>query len=124
MVCGNEKTFHTSRMVMGDVSGKGVPAALLMGVIHGAVRSSLWSESSLLHESESQELNRLLCESASTERFASNVLVLSRSHCLFAQLCECGTLPTAFGSQERWRSGNIILASGRAGARDSTGSRI
>jgi sigma-B regulation protein RsbU (phosphoserine phosphatase) len=58
-------------MVMGDVSGKGVPAALLMGVIHGAVRSSLWSESSLLHESESQELNCLLCESASRERFAS-----------------------------------------------------
>ncbi len=28
-------------LVMGDVSGKGVPAALLMGVIHGAVRSSL-----------------------------------------------------------------------------------
>jgi hypothetical protein len=30
-------------LVMGDVSGKGVPAALLMGVIHGAVRSSLWA---------------------------------------------------------------------------------
>jgi len=58
-------------LVMGDVSGKGVPAALLMGVIHGAVRSSLWSESCSLHESESQELNRLLCESASRERFAS-----------------------------------------------------
>jgi hypothetical protein len=58
-------------LVMGDVSGKGVPAALLMGVIHGAVRSSLWFESPSLHESESQELNRLLCESASRERYAS-----------------------------------------------------
>lgn len=58
-------------LVMGDVSGKGVPAALLMGVIHGAVRSSVWSESSSLHELKSQELNRLLCESASRERFAS-----------------------------------------------------
>jgi hypothetical protein len=58
-------------LVMGDVSGKGVPAALLMGVIHGAVRSSLWYESPSLHESESQELNRLLCERASRERFAS-----------------------------------------------------
>jgi phosphoserine phosphatase RsbU/P len=56
---------------MGDVSGKGVPAALLMGVIHGAVRSSLWFESPSRHESESQELNRLLCESASRERYAS-----------------------------------------------------
>jgi sigma-B regulation protein RsbU (phosphoserine phosphatase) len=58
-------------LVMGDVSGKGVPAALLMGVIHGAVRSSLWSESPLLHELESQGLNSLLCEGASKERFAS-----------------------------------------------------
>ena len=32
-------------IVIGDVSGKGVPAALVMGVIHGAVRSSAWSES-------------------------------------------------------------------------------
>jgi sigma-B regulation protein RsbU (phosphoserine phosphatase) len=58
-------------LVMGDVSGKGVPAALLMGVIHGAVRSSLWSESPSQHESESQQLNRLLCEGASGERYAS-----------------------------------------------------
>jgi hypothetical protein len=58
-------------LVMGDVSGKGVPAALLMGVIHGAVRSSLWFQSPALHESESRELNRLLCESVSRERFAS-----------------------------------------------------
>ena len=34
-------------VVIGDVSGKGVPAALVMGVIHGAVRSSAWSESSV-----------------------------------------------------------------------------
>jgi sigma-B regulation protein RsbU (phosphoserine phosphatase) len=58
-------------LVMGDVSGKGVPAALLMGVIHGAVRSSVWSESPSVHELKSQELNRLLCERASRERFAS-----------------------------------------------------
>lgn len=58
-------------LVMGDVSGKGVPAALLMGVIHGAVRSSLWSASPAQHESESQLLNRLLCERASGERYAS-----------------------------------------------------
>jgi serine phosphatase RsbU (regulator of sigma subunit) len=58
-------------LVMGDVSGKGVPAALLMGVIHGAVRSSLWAESAAQHELESQQLNRLLCERASGERYAS-----------------------------------------------------
>jgi len=58
-------------IVMGDVSGKGVPAALVMGVIHGAVRSSAWSESSSAHERESGRLNLLLCEKVSVSRYAS-----------------------------------------------------
>jgi sigma-B regulation protein RsbU (phosphoserine phosphatase) len=58
-------------LVMGDVSGKGIPAALLMGVIHGAVRSSAWTESAARHQRESELLNRLLCERASRERYAS-----------------------------------------------------
>ena len=56
---------------MGDVSGKGVPAALLMGVIHGVVRAGWWSESSSHHERESGQLNRFLCERSSGDRFAS-----------------------------------------------------
>jgi len=58
-------------IVLGDVSGKGVPAALVMGVIHGAVRSSVWSESTSAHEIESGQLNLLLCEKASLSRYAS-----------------------------------------------------
>lgn len=58
-------------IVMGDVSGKGVPAALVMGVIHGAVRSSAWTESVSAHEQESGRLNLLLCEKASLTRYAS-----------------------------------------------------
>jgi hypothetical protein len=61
---------HTA-IVMGDVSGKGVPAALVMGVIHGAVRSSAWPESTADHERESARLNLLLCENASGARYAS-----------------------------------------------------
>jgi hypothetical protein len=67
-------TFHTEAglaLVIGDVSGKGIPAALLMGVIHGAVRSGMWTESRARHEHETAELNRLLCERTSGERFAS-----------------------------------------------------
>jgi Stage II sporulation protein E (SpoIIE) len=68
--------FNTKRgpaLVIGDVSGKGVPAALLMGVIHGAVRSAKWSESKANHECETVELNRLLCERASDgSRFAND----------------------------------------------------
>lgn len=58
-------------IVMGDVSGKGVPAALVTGVMHGAVRSSAWSESTSAHERESGRLNLLLCEKASGARYAS-----------------------------------------------------
>lgn len=58
-------------IVMGDVSGKGVPAALVTGVLHGAIRSSAWSESTSAHERESGRLNRLLCEKASGARYAS-----------------------------------------------------
>lgn len=58
-------------LVVGDVAGKGVPAALVTGVIHGAVRSAAWTESRVQHERESERLNRLLCERAAGGRYAS-----------------------------------------------------
>jgi hypothetical protein len=58
-------------IVTGDVSGKGIPAALLMGVIHGSVRSTDWHRSAARHEEASVRLNRLLCECSASERFAS-----------------------------------------------------
>jgi sigma-B regulation protein RsbU (phosphoserine phosphatase) len=58
-------------MVMGDVSGKGVPAALVTGVMHGAIRSCPWSESKSAHERESERLNLLLCEHTSGARYAT-----------------------------------------------------
>jgi hypothetical protein len=58
-------------VVCGDVSGKGIPAALLMGVIHGAVRSMDWYEAPRAHEIATQRLNRMLCDRASDARFAT-----------------------------------------------------
>jgi len=58
-------------LVIGDVAGKGVPSALLAGVIHGAVRSATWTESRSQHERESERLNRLLCGDAAGGRYAS-----------------------------------------------------
>lgn len=58
-------------IVIGDVSGKGVPAALLMGVIHGAVRSTSWTGSSEQHELETSRLNTLLCQHADGNRYAT-----------------------------------------------------
>jgi serine phosphatase RsbU (regulator of sigma subunit) len=58
-------------LVLGDVSGKGVPAALLAGLIHGAVRSSNWTASADQHEQACRRLNELLLERASGERYAT-----------------------------------------------------
>jgi serine phosphatase RsbU (regulator of sigma subunit) len=58
-------------LVIGDVAGKGVPSALLAGMIHGAVRSAGWTESRVRHERESERLNRLLCGDAPGGRYAS-----------------------------------------------------
>lgn len=57
--------------VLGDVAGKGVPAALLMGVLHGAVRSGSWAESGIQHADATEQINALLYERAATARYAT-----------------------------------------------------
>jgi Stage II sporulation protein E (SpoIIE) len=54
-------------IVLGDVSGKGVPAALLVSVLHGAIRSSTATQ----HEMACERINRMLCERTACERFAT-----------------------------------------------------
>ena len=54
-------------IVLGDVSGKGVPAALLVSVLHGAIRSSTAAR----HEYACERINRMLCERTACERFAT-----------------------------------------------------
>jgi phosphoserine phosphatase RsbU/P len=54
-------------IVLGDVSGKGIPAALLVSVVQGAIRSSTASE----HEYACERINCMLCERTACERFAT-----------------------------------------------------
>jgi hypothetical protein len=58
-------------LVLGDVSGKGLPAALLMGVVQGAVRASCGSGAAAHHEQATERLNHLLCLKTARERFVS-----------------------------------------------------
>src|SRR5436309_2390312 len=58
-------------VVVGDVSGKGVAAGLISGIIYGAVHSSSWAASSFQHEDATERLNDLLRRKTSAERFAS-----------------------------------------------------
>lgn len=54
-------------IVLGDVSGKGVSAALLVSVLQGAIRSSTSSG----HQSACDRINRMLCELTARSRFAT-----------------------------------------------------
>jgi hypothetical protein len=58
-------------LVLGDVSGKGLPAALLMGVVQGAVRASSGSGAAANHQQAAERLNQLLCMKTARERFVS-----------------------------------------------------
>ncbi len=58
-------------LVLGDVSGKGLPAALLMGVVQGAVRASCGTGAAANHEQAAERLNHLLCMKTARERFVS-----------------------------------------------------
>jgi len=58
-------------IVLGDVAGKGISAAILMGVVHGAIRSMDWTRSASDHEKSTVRLNQFLCEKTARERFAS-----------------------------------------------------
>jgi sigma-B regulation protein RsbU (phosphoserine phosphatase) len=54
-------------IVLGDVSGKGISAALLVSVLQGAIRSSTASQ----HDLACERINRMLCERTASERFAT-----------------------------------------------------
>ncbi len=58
-------------IVLGDVSGKGLSAALLMGVVQGAVRTSSDTGLATHHEYAAERLNHLLCMKTARERFVS-----------------------------------------------------
>ncbi|HTS51039.1 MAG TPA: SpoIIE family protein phosphatase, partial [Bryobacteraceae bacterium] len=58
-------------LVLGDVSGKGLPASVVVGLLLGAVRASSWMGGRAEHESASRRLNELLRTRTSLERFAS-----------------------------------------------------
>ncbi len=58
-------------IVVGDVSGKGLPAAVVVGLLLGAVRASSWMGGGREHEVSSGRLSELLRTRTSLERFAS-----------------------------------------------------
>jgi serine phosphatase RsbU (regulator of sigma subunit) len=66
-----ETSDHQVGLVLGDVSGKGLSAALLMGVVQGAVHASNATGEPSNHEQSAERLNHLLCKKTARERFVS-----------------------------------------------------
>jgi hypothetical protein len=60
-------------LMLTDVSGKGLPAALLSSLIQGALRATSWTSDALGQEGAAQQLNDFLCARSARERFASMI---------------------------------------------------
>jgi stage II sporulation SpoE-like protein len=58
-------------IAIGDVSGNGLPASVLAGVLVGAIRTSGWLAGSVEQEASSRQLNELLCARTTLDRFAT-----------------------------------------------------
>jgi len=68
-----ETDSHQIALILGDVSGKGLSAALVMGVVQGAVHASHVTGAAANHEQSAERLNQLLCMKTARERFVSLV---------------------------------------------------
>ncbi len=111
-------------LIMGDVSGKGVPAALLLGVIHGIVRVGWWSKSCSHHEWESGQLNRFLCERSSRDRFASMFWCSYDPIAQLLRYVDAGHCPTLLTRKKNGELGVDRLESGGPCARNVAERRI
>jgi hypothetical protein len=95
-------------MVLGDVSGKGLSAALLMGVVQGAVRTSSDSGLSTHHEYAASRLNRLISLKTARERFVSLFWCYLNAEGNRLSYINAGHLPALlvrerFGRPDVWR---------------------
>jgi hypothetical protein len=95
-------------MVLGDVSGKGLSAALLMGVVQGAVRTSSDAGLAAHHEYAAERLNHLLCMKTARERFVSLFWCYLNEQGTRLSYINAGHLPALlvrdrFGRPDVWR---------------------
>ncbi|HSW50593.1 MAG TPA: PP2C family protein-serine/threonine phosphatase [Bryobacteraceae bacterium] len=89
-------------IVLGDVSGKGLPASVVAGLLVGAIRSSPWLRGSAEHEAASADLSELLRTRTSVERFASLFWCYYDPDAQVLRYVNAGHLPPLVAS----RSGN------------------
>jgi sigma-B regulation protein RsbU (phosphoserine phosphatase) len=60
-------------LMLTDVAGKGLPAALLSSLIHGALRAASWTSDALAQTEAARQLNDFLCARSAPERYATMI---------------------------------------------------
>ncbi len=95
-------------MLLGDVAGKGLPAALLMGLLHGAVRAASANWNVENHAELASQLNEILCARTSSDRFVSLFWACYEPRSRELHYVNAGHLPPMVVRRQR-ESGSEIL---------------
>jgi len=98
-------------VAIGDVSGKGIPAAMLMSSLQ-AVFKNLATKARLSPSEINRELNQHLFEHAKVDQFATffyGVFELSTSRFTFSNAGHCPTLLICNGYADRLGEGGMVL---------------
>ena len=88
-----ESDHGRAALVIGDVCGKGVAAALLMSLMYGAVRSMPWCASPRDHALAMERLNDLLRRKTPVEQFATLFTAYYEPETSMLRYISCGHLP-------------------------------
>jgi serine phosphatase RsbU (regulator of sigma subunit) len=80
-------------LMLTDVAGKGLPAALLSSLIQGALRASYWTSDALLQTGAAERLNDFLCARTAPERFASMICCYYEPRTSTLRYVNAGHLP-------------------------------
>ena len=118
-------SHHEVALVLGDVAGKGLPAALLMGVVHGAVRGASTEGSGADHAGLAEHLNEILSSRTAGNRYVTLFWgsVDTSGHTLRYRECRTRAAPAGAAHTGRWCRGGAAR-DGRAGCGAAAGSLI
>jgi Stage II sporulation protein E (SpoIIE) len=89
------------RLMLTDVAGKGLPAALLSSLIQGALHATSWTSDALLQSGAAEQLNDFLCARSAPERFASMICCYYDPKTFTLRYVNAGHLPPMLVHREQ-----------------------
>jgi hypothetical protein len=94
-------------LMLTDVAGKGLPAALLSSLIQEALRATSWTSDALVQAKAAEQLNDFLCERSAPERFASMICCYYEPRTSTLRYVNAGHLPPILVHREQNESFSI-----------------